>query len=189
MNHRGEPSKDQPAGRSLVELVVVPNEAVAAAARLALEDANLTAAFEPAYDHVPAFGVSVGTPVRIRVARADLDAARAALDDARRVDWAHVDVGDPDDPDAAAINARRENDRRASDDERLAAEQERRAKQLRAYGIALIAVAVGFAFAFARKPAVLFMILAVVAVWLGRAHAISRRRRQIERLIHEHEER
>jgi hypothetical protein len=167
-----------------VELVVTPNEAIAAVVRDALDEADVEAAYEPAYDRVPAFGVSVGTPVRIRVAEADLERARDALEQARtsgeRVDWDAIDVGDAEDPDAAAIAERRQ----PTDEEWAEAARIRKAKQLRAYGIALIAVAIGCAFAFAGMPAVLWITLALIAVWLGRANAISRRRRQIERLLH-----
>ena len=168
----------------MVELVVLPNEAIAAGICDALEHAGIAAEYSPAHDRVPAFGVSVGTPVRIKVSAGRVEEAARAIDEAREagelVDWDNVDLGEPEDADAAAIAGRAH----VSDDELQHAEQLRKAKQLRSYGVSLIAIAVGFVFAFFGRPVVLYMILAVVAVWLGRKHAINRRRRQIERLMH-----
>jgi|GEM_PF-3924868 len=167
----------------LVELAVFPNEAIATAMRPSLQDAGVDADYSPAHDRVPPFGVSVGTPVRVRVPANQYGRARAALNDAEAgavdIDWDTEDLGAPEDPDAAAIAARDG----ATDADWARAEQLRKAKQLRATGFACIAVAAGCAFALAGMPQILFIILAVLAVWLGRAHAISRRRRQTERLL------
>jgi hypothetical protein len=170
-------------GGPLVELIVLPNEAVAEVVRDAFAERSIDAEFSPAFDVLPPFGVRVGTPVRVRVRLDDTEAAHAALDDVRSeaeaFDWDDIDVGEAEDPEAAAIAARAG----LTADELRVMEQDRRARRLRAWGVALVALGIGFGFAFFGMPQVLAVVLVVGAVFLGNAHAVARRKRQVLRRL------
>ncbi len=179
-------------GRDLVPIAVLPNEAAAAALGEAFEYEGVVFRFTPAYDTQPAFGVSVGTPVRVLVSPEDVVFAKRLIDESASagdgVDWEATDVGEPEDAVAARI-AGRDDDQESgfprTDDE---ADAVMRAKRQRKLGFAVLAIGIGFAFAAFGYTQVLFAVLAIIAVLAGRAHAIRRKRRKIERAFAAHDD-
>jgi len=166
----------------LVEAAVVPNEAFAYVVRDRFEEEGLFCELTPAHDTLDPFGVRVGTPVRVKCRASEVERGRALIAESLRagegIDWDEVDVGEAEDAVSARIASRT-----VGDLERDGAVL--RAKAMRMYGVMLVAVGVGFVFALFGFAWVLFGVLAVSAVWLGRAHAIGRQRRRVERALRE----
>jgi hypothetical protein len=172
-------------GGDFVEVAVLANEAVAASVRERFEEAGIEGEFSPAYDTLPAFGVSVGTPVRVMVLRGDAEVAGALVEAARgageAVDWGEVDVGEAEDAVAGRIASRGGGGREDWEGSRAVL----RAKGMRRWGVVLVGVGVGCVFALMGYEVVLFVVLALSAVWLGRAHAVARQRGRVEKALAE----
>jgi len=175
-NADGDPEADA------VELVVLPNEAIAAAVQERLSDADMPHRMLPAHDVLPSFGARMGTPVRVMVRADDVQRAGELISEAmnagRDIDWDEIDVGEAEDAIARRISQRDAPDHQTDWDESV---DTLKAKAMRRHGIMLLAVGAGFVFAFLGFEWVLFAVLAVCAVWLGRAHAIARQRKRVER--------
>lgn len=190
MSGLSEPERWEGGDRDGVELTVLPNEAVAMAVGEGLREAGVVFRMLPAHDVLPAFGAGVGTPVRVMVREEDAERARGVMEEVREVgsgvDWDAVDVGEAEDPIAAKIAAR-DGGGGSEEAEWDASEAVLRAKAMRRYGMVMVAVGIGCVFAYAGMDFVLFGVLGVSAVWLGRAHAISRKRKRFEKWMREEE--